>query len=935
MRNIWKYLTTLIVRVKSINSFPMFKKKRAGGFPDRSGNLQVKIIRTLFLIPLVLFLEAEYYLIFEFNNISRYSSVNVSSITPENLHLQRTIYTDCTDTSDIKINILKDSTTSRFLRLSVKPDYNNKSIIIAQTDSIPSDAVLKIKCRSYEQQTVCQIVISDSLTHDYTQTVTDYYYYTNIPGKNWTDVAVPLRLFKSNATEITPAKYFQDGLIKRVKLNFLSKTNSAIDIKEFYFETSINKWPGIVSLVIILCVGLILFFRTTPQKRKYSKGLDLISASITARAIFFIVAVSAFISTFMTSSPTYRHEAFFIYILFLLMICVDEFNKKEIPNKTIWSFRYILLLIAAWFFRITGNPFILAPLTMAVLIPVIQQKRRVLLLIAGAGLLICFVAINKIRFFIPEITGDLIIVGATVIAIIMKEILFDELLKLETNYAKYLYENLFDNSYDGIFTTDENGIVKTANYGLGNMLGYPSEEMIGKNIFDFVVDGDHHLLKQMMEESVLKDFNMCDINFIDINKGIHTSLLRQVAIYKHDTLIGYQSISTDITERKQYEQELWKSQARYKALLNAMPDLVLKFNRDGVLLDYHSQNNYGSEKYFENLLGKKISNIFEPNVTQYFLIHAENALNKNCPQIFEFEQSNNGSIIFEEARIVPIKNDSFIAIIRDITDRRLAEFKIQEYLVELDDNRTTLEKNAKELAELNSKLEELNKSKDKFFSIVAHDLRSPFTGLLGFTDILSTQIESLTTDEIKTYTGHLNHSLKNVFKLLENLLDWSRMQTGKIKFEPANFNLREVIQRIVGVFQINASEKKIELDICIESCLMVYADEDMVDIIIRNLLSNAIKFTKPGGKVCISSQMKDDLIEITVSDNGIGILPESLSKLFKFDQNISTEGTARERGTGLGLVLCKEFIEKNGGQITIESKVNLGSKFTFTLPAEK
>jgi len=467
------------------------------------------------------------------------------------------------------------------------------------------------------------------------------------------------------------------------------------------------------------------------------------------------------------------------------------------------------------------------------------------------------------------------------------------------------------------------------------MLGYPIEETIGKNIFDFVVKEDHHLLKRLMEEAVSKDFNMCDINFQDINKNIHTSLIRLVAIYKKNVLNGYQSIATDITDRKRSEQELWKSQSRYKALLNAIPDLVLKFTHEGTLLDYHTQNDADSTKYYEKLLGKNISNIFEPNITQYFLVHAENAFKKNCPQIFEYECGINGDVSYEEARIVPVQNDNFIAIIRDITERRQAEFRIQQYLIELDDNRVTLENNAKELADLNSKLEEINKNKDKFFSIVAHDLRSPFTGLLGFTDILSTQIESLTTDEIKTYAGHLNHSLKNVFKLLENLLDWSRMQTGKIKFTPENFNLEELIHQIVGIFQINASEKKITIEIRIESCLNVFADQDMVDIIIRNLLSNAIKFTKPGGGICIHALKKNGSVEVTVKDNGIGILPENLTKLFRIDENISTEGTARERGTGLGLVLCKEFIEKNGGQIEVVSKINEGSKFIFTLPVSK
>ena len=170
---------------------------------------------------------------------------------------------------------------------------------------------------------------------------------------------------------------------------------------------------------------------------------------------------------------------------------------------------------------------------------------------------------------------------------------------------------------------------------------------------------------------------------------------------------------------------------------------------------------------------------------------------------------------------------------------------------------------------------------------------------------------------------------------MENLLDWSRIQTGKIKVSPGNFDLNSLIQQIIGIFQINASEKKINIDTCIEPCLKTFADKDLVDTVVRNLLSNAIKFTRPGGNIRIQAFTHDGYVEVGVSDNGIGILPENLSKLFRIDETVSTEGTARETGTGLGLVLCKEFIEKNGGKISVESKMNEGSKFSFTLPGAK
>jgi PAS domain S-box-containing protein len=938
MRKILKFFWKLIADVKHFVTFSVPSKKKYDYFPDLPDNLQIKIIRALLLIPFVLLLEAEYYLIFNSNSTYSYVPIKISSIAPKNLLNQGTIFTNSADSSEIKIDVRNDFADKNYLHLSLKQSGSvYKGITISLHDSIPLDANLIIKCRTSEQQTNFRVGLIDNLSNETSKETEDYFQSAVIPGKNWADLVIPLKLstrIRNEAGGVYNRRYIQNTLIRKVTITFDPDVNTAVDISDIKFEWKLNKLPEIILLVIIWGVGIMLFFRTSLRKQNFPAGLDFTSAPIAARTVFLILALSASISTLENKFPAYNHELYLIYILFMLLICFDEFYTGRFLEKPAWPFRYSFLIIALWLFRITDNAFILSPLTLAAFIPVIQQRKRMTLLFYSAGLLVTFLIIDKFRYFIPEAAGALIIIGVSIVAAVLKEIISYEVLKTETDYTKYLYEKLFENSYDGIYTTDEKGIIKTANYWFAKMLRYPAEEMIGKNIFDFVIKEDIPLLERIMKEAVAKDFNMCDINFIDANNSIRTSLIRLVAIYKNNLFAGYQSIAIDITERKRYEQELSRSQERYKTILNAIPDIVLQFTREGILLDYHSQTN-PDFLFNENYLGKSISNIFEPHISQYFIIHAEKALKNNHPQIFEYENNLNGDILYKEARIVPSRDGNLIAIIRDITERRHAELRIQQYLVELDDNRVTLEKNAKELAELNYKLEEINKSKDKFFSIVAHDLRSPFTGLLGFSDILSTQLESLTADEIKTYSGHLNHSLKNVFKLLENLLDWSRMQTGKIKFDPETFHLESLIQRIVGIFQINASEKKIVIEICVVPHLTVFADEDMTDIIIRNLVSNAIKFTRPGGNIYIQALKKGNVAEITIKDNGIGILPENLARLFKFDENISTEGTARERGTGLGLVLCKEFIEKNNGHIEVDSKLNVGSEFKFTLPAAK
>ena len=939
MRNIKLYLTELTSKVRQLIVFPWHKGKKLGDYFDKSGNLQVKAFRILILIPIISIIGAQYHLLFNSNNIKSFTPVRLSSITSKNLGTNGTIFINNIDTSIIKINIVSDSTGSNFLRLLMKPGgILSKEIIMPVDDSIPINASLKIRCRSFGQKTICRVSIIDCLPGELSQEGGEYNLNVTIQSNNWAEISFPLNLLKKivcDRTRNNYVKYFRSGIIQKVKITFYPESNSTIDIGDIRFEWSVNNLSGIILLSIIIIIGVVILFRTSLANFLFSKGLNFSSTAITSRVVFFLVSLSAFRLVITNSFPLHNHEAYLIYVLFLLFICVDEFYPGNKTEKTIWSLRYFILIIAVWLSKFTDNAFILSPLTLAVFIPVIQQRRRLLLLFTGIGILIIFIVINNFNYFIPGVTGTLIITGTFVIAMVIKEILIYELIKSEANYEKFLYKNLFDNSYDGIYTTNEHGIILTANYGFGNMLGYTIEETLGKTIFKFVIKEDHPLLERLMDDAVSKQLNMCDINFLDINKCVHTALIRTVAIYKDNLLIGYQSIATDITERKHYEHELRNSQSRYKTLLNAIPDKVLKFTREGILVDYYNQDNPESKINFEKLLGNSINNIFEQKIAQDFLVHAENAFKRRQPQIFEYESRINRDLIYDEARIVPVQNENFIAIIRDITERRQAEFKIQQYLNELDNNRITLENNANELAELNLKLEETNKNKDKFFSIVAHDLRSPFTGLLGFSEILSTEIETLTTDQIKNYVDYLSQSLKNVFRLLENLLDWSRVQTGQIKFVPENFNLEELVKRIVGIFQINASEKKINIEICVLSGLKVFADEDMVDITIRNLLSNAIKFTRPGGNIGIQTFQNDGMIEITISDNGIGIQPENLEKLFRINENISTQGTAKEKGTGLGLLLCKEFIEKNGGNIEVESIINKGSIFKFTLPVSR
>jgi signal transduction histidine kinase len=250
------------------------------------------------------------------------------------------------------------------------------------------------------------------------------------------------------------------------------------------------------------------------------------------------------------------------------------------------------------------------------------------------------------------------------------------------------------------------------------------------------------------------------------------------------------------------------------------------------------------------------------------------------------------------------------------------------------------EKRAEELFTANKELKQLlqlNSDKNRFISILAHDLRSPFSGLLGLSEVLIEDIRRLSTEEIEDIANNINKSAKSSFKLLENILSWARAKQGKIPFDPQILSFTNNCEDAVDVLNPIAKAKNIKIDFSTGDHINVFADVDMFKAVMRNLVSNAIKFTNPGGTISITAKQMNSNITISVSDNGIGIAPLNLMKLFEMAKVSTTKGTAEETGTGLGLLLCKEFVEKHGGKIWVESEVGKGSDFKFTLPiyAEK
>jgi signal transduction histidine kinase/FixJ family two-component response regulator len=261
-------------------------------------------------------------------------------------------------------------------------------------------------------------------------------------------------------------------------------------------------------------------------------------------------------------------------------------------------------------------------------------------------------------------------------------------------------------------------------------------------------------------------------------------------------------------------------------------------------------------------------------------------------------------------------------------DLEFANTKLQEELAERTRSQEALRKSEAELKELNA-------TKDKFFNIVAHDLKNPFTSLLGSSELLFENIDNMDTKNIKKLATILNDSAKGGYAILLNLLDWSRSQTGLIEINPENINLRVLINENIANQQLPATNKSITLKSEIKKDIQLLADKNMINTVLRNLLSNAIKFTHRGGSVSVSTSISSGEVLISVEDTGIGISGNKIDNLFRIDSRYSTPGTEMEQGTGLGLKLSKEFAEKLGGRIWVESTENKGSVFKFAIPLKE
>ena len=477
------------------------------------------------------------------------------------------------------------------------------------------------------------------------------------------------------------------------------------------------------------------------------------------------------------------------------------------------------------------------------------------------------------------------------------------------------YHAIFDSSLDAILLTTPDGRILDINASACLMFGRTIEDikLIGR---DGILDKLNPNLSMAIEtRNQTGKLDSVQLTCVRKSGQKFPAEVTSSIFHDKDGNARTSMIIRDVTDRILIEEIRKKSDSYTKALLNAIPDLMFRLNRRGVYLDYKAaKDDLAYVK--ESIIGKRNSEMVSPEFSA--LIDEKIRLTLETGEMAEFGYDLDipvRGICEYEARMVACGTDEVVVIVRDVTERKKAEAVINQK---------------------NKELQKANAEKDKFFSIIAHDLRGPFNGFLGFTRIMVEELPNLTIDEIREMALDLKNSAINLYRLLENLLEWSLMQRGFTDFKPQSILLKskidECIRSLFDLFQ----KKGIVLEIKVPEELTVMADDNMLCSTVRNLASNALKFTKKGGLVTISAMpVSDDLVRISIHDSGIGMSWEILDNLFHIDQKTNRLGTDREPSTGLGLYLCKDFIEKNGGFLTVESEEGKGSTFSFTLPIFK
>jgi PAS domain S-box-containing protein len=486
--------------------------------------------------------------------------------------------------------------------------------------------------------------------------------------------------------------------------------------------------------------------------------------------------------------------------------------------------------------------------------------------------------------------------------------------KAETAAEKFA--TLYDFAPVGYFTLNNKGKICELNLNGARMLEKERSVLVNSYFRQFITSETLPVFNDFFG-NVFKTHSKqtCEVSlklFEDLIISVHIDGISSMD--DHEVLITL----TDTTKSIQIEEKLQNSEERYRRLFETAKDGILILDAyNGQIVDVnpflieilgYTYNEFLGKELWEIGIFKNIEDskaAFIELQDKGYIRYEDMPLETKHGKPINVEYVSNVYLV-EKAKVIQCN-------IRDITDRKKAELALKKS---------------------EASLRELNATKDKFFSIIAHDLKSPFNGIIGLSDLLVEKVHKKEYAKIEEIVVMLQNSSWRAMDLLKNLLDWSRSQSGKMEFNKVKINPSELINEVIELLNDSAIQKSITIAKYLPAGITVFADISMFNTIIRNLISNAIKYTNPGGKIDISVFPGETELIISVSDNGVGIKKDEFEKLFLIEAGGSTSCTQGEEGTGLGLILCRDFVLKHGGRIWAESEPGQGSRFIFTLPAK-
>ncbi len=548
----------------------------------------------------------------------------------------------------------------------------------------------------------------------------------------------------------------------------------------------------------------------------------------------------------------------------------------------------------------------------------------------------------------------------------------EQLLMAGSNYMEF-----FDFLPQIYFEAGLDGKVIYANKYALEYMGY-SESDMKKGLY--LLDMLHPAFKYVAKNNidlVMRGKNSDVIEYILKRKDgkLFSGLIYTSPVRIDNRIAGIRGLVIDITERKKVENALEHTESRFKTIFNNSYEAIF-FVENNKIVDCNDRSLHMFGYSREEILDTQpdmLSPAFQPDGSNsdVGLQNYSFSAYKGIHQFFEWQfRKKDSSLFFTEVSMSKIETwdeTLLLYVVRDISERKKHENKLKRLYDDLEKKvaeRTVelkavldrvsnsniehqilidkLSRESEKLIKVNKKLEVSEKSlkealdtKDKFFSIIAHDIKNPLYSIILNSEILVNYGEGFNHEKLIQKHNQIYMTTKRLNELLENLLQWARSQMGKINFEPSEFDLNKTVGEIADLFKPHLENKGITLDNNIPRHKIIYADLKLINTVIRNLVSNAIKFSDKGGKIEVNELGHKDYMEIWIKDYGVGIAPDRASEIFKSGKASTTHGTEKEKGTGLGLILCREFVELHGGNIWVTSEPGKGSEFHFTIPFKR